>query len=101
MNTLEISTAKYGAVELREDELALVTTAHLKMLGMTRPELYRCFGMGVMLMKERKVKPGDRVRPCAWETLDGKWMVGLTTTMYAVDEPPTGTHPANAPLIIL
>jgi hypothetical protein len=71
MNTLEIYTKKYGVVELREDELALLTNAHLKMLGMTRLELHRCFAKGVSLMKERNVKPGDRIRPCA--DFAGRW----------------------------
>jgi hypothetical protein len=75
MNTLEIYTKKYGAVELRGDELALLTDAHLKMLGMSRKELHRCFAEGMRLMKVRNVKPGDRIRPCA--DFAGRWEVDL------------------------
>ena len=40
----------------------------LRVLGISRKELYRCFAEGVELMKGRK--PGERVRPIA-EMLPG------------------------------
>jgi len=76
MNTLEISTEEYGTIEIHENELASITEAHLEMLRMSREQLHRCFEEGKRLMKEKKLKPGDRVRPCADE-LDGRWQVFL------------------------
>jgi hypothetical protein len=76
MNILNIGT-KDGDVEIREDELPTITKADLKKLGISHKDLLRCFAEGVELMKERKVKPGDRVRPVADQHIDGSWEVNL------------------------
>jgi hypothetical protein len=57
------------------DDLADVTAADLRKLGMSRPELNRCWAKGIELMKE--VKPGDRCRPVATQTPKGKWVVHI------------------------
>ena len=56
----------------------------------SRPELHRVFAEGVELM--RTVQPGARVRPCAFETLDGRWLVHLVR--YSALSDPLMTAPA-------
>jgi hypothetical protein len=74
MHILEVSTDS-GGIEIHEDELATITDAELKKLRMSREVLERCFRLGKELMKGKK--PGDRVRPCADEDLQGNWHVVL------------------------
>jgi len=63
-------------VSIREDELSSLTAADLTMLHISRKKiLYRVFAEARELM--RGVKPGDRMRPCAEEALDGDFHVIL------------------------
>jgi hypothetical protein len=73
LNTLYIGT-DHGDVRIREDELASIGNADLKMLRISRADLHRCFAEGVVLMQRKN--PAD-VRPVASEMLDGKWIVVL------------------------
>ena len=68
-----------GDVAVYEDELATITKADLKMLGITRSDLDYVFEEGKRLMKDRGIEPGDRtrIRPVAAEHLDGSWEVIL------------------------
>jgi hypothetical protein len=74
MLVLDIATED-GDVGIREDEIATITDADLKKLRISRGDLMRVFAEGTVLM--RGVTPSDRVRPCAHETLDGRWEVVL------------------------
>jgi hypothetical protein len=76
MNTLTVTTAKYGDIVIREDELPTITEADLRWLGISRDDLLRCFAEGVELMKG--TEPGDRVRPIA-ELHDRPWIDGNRT----------------------
>ena len=76
MNILDLAIDERD-LEIREDELVSITNAGLKKLDISREELHRVFAEGVKLMRSRNVKPSDRVRPCAHQTLDGKWEVVL------------------------
>jgi hypothetical protein len=60
-----------GTITIDEAALASITDAEFR----SRQELHRVFVEGVELM--RSVQPGARVRPCAFETLDGRWLVHL------------------------
>ena len=55
-----------------------------------RQELHRVFVEGVELM--RSVQPGARVRPSAFETLEGRWLVHLVR--YSALSDPLMTAPA-------
>jgi hypothetical protein len=66
-----------GDVEIHEHELARITDAELERFRISRDDLYRCFAEGLRLMEEDEIKPGDRVRPVADETVDGRWEVHL------------------------
>jgi hypothetical protein len=63
-----------GDVAIREDDLPL-SKAGLKEFQISRADLERVFAVAADLM--RGVKPGERVRPVADQTLDGKWEVRL------------------------
>ena len=76
MNILHLAIDE-DDLEIHEDELESITNAGLKKLDISREELHRVFAEGVKLMRSRNVKPSDRVRPCAHQTLDGKWEVVL------------------------
>jgi hypothetical protein len=56
--------------------LPTITDEDLKMLGISRADLQRCFAEGVKMMQEANIKPGDRIRPVAQETMDGHWFGG-------------------------
>ena len=85
---LEISTDE-GGILIREDELSSITDAELQRLRISREDLHRCFAEGAAKLMQGKLmqgmKPGDRVRPCADETRDGKWVVSLG--YYSPDPP--------------
>jgi hypothetical protein len=93
MYTIEISTYD-GDYQIREDELSSVTDEQLRLLRLSRAELHRLFAEGVRLMKERNIQPGDRIRPCADETLDGEWVVNLVK-YSALSDPLMNIPPAG------
>jgi hypothetical protein len=62
-------------VEVREDQLLMITEAQLEMLGMSRDTLAQVFKDAAELMKD--LKPGERLRPVAKELPDGTWKVFL------------------------
>jgi hypothetical protein len=88
---LEVST-DIGGIAVAEDDLQSITDAELKGLRMSRAELHRLFALGMELMKSRK--PGERVRPCADQRLDGEWEVRIVHYSQFSDplmhEPPAG-----------
>ena len=73
--TLDVATADHGDVTVHADQLPTVTEDELKMFGMSRDELLRCFAEGAKLMADYTAS--DRVRPVASQTLDGKWEVRI------------------------
>jgi hypothetical protein len=73
-NVLYVAT-EWGDIEIREDEIPTITRADLRKLRMSRKVLHQCFALGAELMTGRM--PYDRVRPCAEETPDGRWVVHL------------------------
>jgi hypothetical protein len=73
--SLDVATADHGDVTVHADQLPTVTEDELKMLGMSRDELLRCFAEGAKLMADYAAS--DRVRPVASQTLDGKWEVRI------------------------
>ena len=62
-------------VEVREDQLPMITEAQLEMLGMSRNTLAQVFKDAAELVKD--VRPGERVRPVAEELPDGTWKIFL------------------------
>jgi hypothetical protein len=74
MIELELETED-GTVTIDEAALASITDAEFRLFRISRQELHRVFLEGVELM--RSVQPGARVRPRAFETLDGRWLVHL------------------------
>jgi hypothetical protein len=76
MNTIDIATLN-EQLTIHEDELLLLSEAQLRHLHISRMDLHRVFAEGVELMRKRNVKPRDRERPVAFETLDGRWVVLL------------------------
>ena len=89
MIELEIETED-GTIAIDEAALASITDAELRLFRISRQELHRVFVEGVELM--RSVRPGARVRPCAFETLDGRWLVHLVR--YSPLSDPLMTAPA-------
>jgi hypothetical protein len=77
MDMIEIVIEDGVAVAIYKNDLARITDEQLEALHISRAELHRVFAEGIRLMREHDVRPGDRVRPCADETLDGKWIVQL------------------------
>src|SRR5437870_2408144 len=65
-----------NVVDIRK-ELASMTENDLKMLGISREVLHRCFAEGVRMMKAQNITPGGRIRPVAVETSNGEWRVIL------------------------
>jgi hypothetical protein len=65
--------------------------AELKKLRMSREQIQQCFAEGVRLMQEAKAKPGDLVRPCADEDLNGNWHVRLVR-YSPISDPLMHTH---------
>jgi hypothetical protein len=85
-----------GDVEIREEDLSLVTAAELKKYRITRAELRRCFAEAMELMKGATQEDWARRRPVCEETLDGKWEVVGTVhynqhTHPLMDDGPSGT----------
>jgi hypothetical protein len=64
-----------GEVTIREDEISSLTEEELRALRISRAELQRVFAEGVKLTRD--ISPGDHVRPCASEDLQGEWHVVL------------------------
>lgn len=83
-----------GTITIDEDALASITDAELRLLRISRQELHRVFVEGAELM--RLVRPGARVRPCAVETLDGRWVVHLTRYSEFSDPLMAGPVAGNA-----
>ena len=92
MLTIDISTAE-GPIEIREDDLPSLTDEELRMLRISRADLHRVFAEGARLMQENNIQPRDRIRPCADETLDGKWEVRLVK--YSLSDPLLDARPAG------
>jgi hypothetical protein len=86
MATLTLSTED-GDVEIREDQLATLTRSDLRLLGISRKELLRCFAEGVELMKGRSA--AERVRPIA------ERVPGTSTRMVLI----VGYSPITDPLM--
>jgi hypothetical protein len=76
-----------GDIEVTEDELATITDAELKWLGILREELYLVFAEGQRLMAEREIKESDRVRPLAGQALDDQWFVVLVQYSELMSDP--------------
>jgi hypothetical protein len=74
-----------GFVLIRADQLASVTADDLRKFGMSREQLQKLFAEGARLMQGKTA--ADRVRPCAAQTMDGTWKVGLVR-YSAVTDPP-------------
>jgi hypothetical protein len=72
-----IAAGRDADVTVFEDELASITKADLKWLGISRADLDRVFAEAKELMRERGIKPADRIRPIADQMLDGSWFVLL------------------------
>jgi hypothetical protein len=85
---LELSSDRGDSIAIRADDLTLLTDAELKTLRMSRADLQRCFAEGVKLMEGATER--DRVRPCADETADGKWIVSLVH-YSALSDPHAGS----------
>jgi hypothetical protein len=68
MNTIDIATFD-EQVTIHEDELLSLSDAQLRRLHISRAGLHHVFAEGVELMRKRGVKPRDRERPVAFETL--------------------------------
>jgi hypothetical protein len=74
---LELDTEK-GDIEIREEELSMITDAELIELGISRETLRDCFAQGGRLMQQMQlIEAGERVRLCAAPRLDGEWEVRL------------------------
>jgi hypothetical protein len=81
-------------VAIREDQLPSLTRAELRRLHISPKEIRRVFAKARELMRERNVKPGDRIRPCADEMLNGDFIVALVRYSERTDplmrDPPAG-----------
>lgn len=90
--TIEIDLATAdGDIGIRENDLPL-TNAELKRFGISRADFDAAFAKARELMRD--VKPGERLRPCVEQRLDGSWAVNLVryspTTDPAMQVPPKG-----------
>jgi hypothetical protein len=54
-----------GDVRVFENEVASITKADLRRLGLSRANVDRAFAEGKEMMKERGLEPGGRIRPVA------------------------------------
>ena len=93
MIELELETED-GTIAIDEAVLASITDADLRLFRISRQELHRVFVEGVELM--RSVQPGARVRPSAFETLDGRWLVHLVRWSALSDPLMTAPAAGNA-----
>jgi hypothetical protein len=64
-----------GPILIGEDDLPTITEKELVRFRISRKDLHRCFKQGMKLMAGYTIS--DRIRPCASETLAGKWEVYL------------------------
>ena len=67
-----------GDVEIREEDLSVITDAELRMLRISREELRRCFGEAMEMMRGATQADWVQARPVA-VPLNRKWEVHATT----------------------
>ena len=70
---MHISTED-GDVEIREEDLSVITDAELRMLRISREELRRCFGEAMEMMRGAAQADWAQARPVA-VSLNRKWEV--------------------------
>jgi hypothetical protein len=63
-----------GDVEIREEDLLVITDAELRMLRISREELNRCFGEAMEMMRGATQADWAQARPVAG-SLNRKWEV--------------------------
>ena len=71
---IELGT-DYGVMLIHENELSWITEEELEEFRISRKDLRRVFTEAARLMKGHTAS--DRLRPCADQSLDGKWEVVL------------------------
>ena len=85
-----------GDVEIREEDLSVITDAELRMLRISREELRRCFGEAMEMMRGATQADWVQARPVA-VPLNRKWEVHAIVPGDNQDERPATIRMRMAP----